>query len=239
MLARLRDRLRRTPVRAVVLAVRRGRERVRWALERTRAWGAWHERRQAQALQEWRRRPTSGSPPHLVKQAIVKEYARRHELRTLVETGTLHGDMLQGTRTAFTRQVSIELAPHLARRAAQRFAGQTRTRVLEGDSEQLLPEVLATLDGPALFWLDAHYSADDTARGRTDTPIEAELQAVLRHPVAGHVVLIDDVRSFGRGDYPAIETVERLVAELGADLSVEVADDILRIVPAVPPQTSS
>jgi hypothetical protein len=111
--------------------------------------------------------------------------------------------------------------------------------VLEGDSERRLPEVLAALDEPALFWLDAHYSADDTARGSTDTPIEAELQAVLRHPVRGHVILVDDVRSFGRGDYPSIEAVQRLVGQLRPDLAVEVADDILRIVPAAAPQISS
>jgi hypothetical protein len=231
VISKLRQRLRGTPLHALVRLLRSGRERARWRLEQTSAWDARAERRQHEALERWRASPTAGAPPQLVKQAIVKEYARRHGLLTLVETGTLHGDMLQNTCSVFRRSISIELSPHLARRAQQRFARTPSVTVLQGDSEQVLRDVLADLAEPALFWLDAHYSADDTARGRTDTPIEAELTALLQHPVRGHVLLIDDARAFGKGDYPSIDTVRELVAGQRPELSVEVAADVIRIAP--------
>ena len=229
-----RARLRGTPLHDAVRSVRAARERLRWRLERTSSWGSAVERRQADALRDWRARPGAGAPPALVKQAIVKEYARRFGLAVLVETGTLHGDMIEGTRRIFQRVVSVELAPHLARRATARFAAQPSVTILEGDSANVLPQVLAQLEEPALFWLDGHYSGDDTARGDQETPVRTELAAVLAHPVRDHVILIDDARAFGRGDYPTIDEIRAIVASSRPEFEVAVADDIIRIHPAAP-----
>ena len=41
-----------------------------------------------------------------------------------------------------------------------------------------VPELVRQLDGPALFWLDGHYSGGDTAKGELDTPVSAELESI-------------------------------------------------------------
>jgi hypothetical protein len=99
-----------------------------------------------------------------------------------------------------------------------------------GDSAVLLPRVLTGLTGPALFWLDGHYSGPGTARGAKDTPLEAELAAITSHPLAGHVVLIDDARELGQGDYPAVSEIERWVRARWPRATVEVREDIVRCV---------
>ena len=99
-----------------------------------------------------------------------------------------------------------------------------------GDSGAVLKKILEDLHQPALFWLDAHYSAGCTARGDKCTPIEEELNHVFKHEFARqHVLLIDDARTFtGKGDYPTLETVEAVVKKAGYG-SFSVEDDIIRV----------
>jgi hypothetical protein len=178
---------------------------------------------------QWRLAGRPVPPPPPVKQAIVKEYQRRFGLHTLVETGTFAGEMIAAVASCFDRIVSIELDPTWHARAVERFRGVKHVTLLQGDSGTKLPEVLATLAGPALFWLDAHYSGPVTARGALDSPIVQELAAIRAHPVAGHVVLIDDMRDFtGTGGYPTTVDLVSWIRGVDPGAVVEVRDDILR-----------
>lgn len=168
-------------------------------------------------------------PPPLVKQEIVKQYLRRFGLRVFVETGTFAAEMTAAVRGCVARVVSIELDPGWHARAVERFRGEPHVELLQGDSGTRLPEVLATLTEPALFWLDAHYSGSITARGVLDSPIAAELEAIRAHPVRGHVVLIDDLRDFnGTGGYPPAATLVAWLKAADPAAHVEIRDDILR-----------
>ena len=144
-------------------------------------------------------------PPHILKQRVVKEYADRFSIRTLVETGTYEGDMVAATRRKFNRIVSIELDETLWRNAKEKFARYEHISIIRGDSVEVLPGVVASVPRPCLFWLDAHYSGGITARGDVETPIMKELQVVLSRATEGDVILIDDARLFvGKNDYPTI-----------------------------------
>jgi hypothetical protein len=170
--------------------------------------------------------------PHLVKRKVIREHARRYRLQVFVETGTFTGDMLAAMIPYFDRLYSIELSLPLYQRAIDRFAAEQKVRVLQGDSGELVATILAELGEPALFWLDAHYSGGVTARGTLDSPVIAELEAILGHGLP-HVVLVDDARMFdGNGGYPTRDELSRLVARLGPRHTVAVADDLIRIVPA-------
>jgi hypothetical protein len=98
----------------------------------------------------------------------------------------------------------------------------------------VLPQIVAGLKKPALFWLDGHYSGDQTARGNLDTPVSQELQAILSAEVQGHVILIDDVRCFdGTHDYPHLDELLAAIRQDGR-YEAEVSADILRMVPRRP-----
>ena len=171
-------------------------------------------------------------PPHVVKTRTVREYGRRFGLRILVETGTYEGEMVRKCRGDFLRLHTIELDPTLATEAAQRLRRWPHIEVLVGDSVKRLPELLDRVREPALFWLDGHYSGGETARGARDTPLVEELEAIARHGVRGHVILIDDARCFGQGDYPSLDRVTRLALEVPGIERVDVAEDIFRATPA-------
>ena len=181
-------------------------------------------------LQWWLAGKPVPAPP-VVKQRTVIGYQRRYRLRTFVETGTYTGEMVQAMNGHVDRIVSIELAPALHAQTAARFAGQRHIRLLQGDSAALLPAVLDTLDGPALFWLDGHYMGGESGRGAEDTPVMAEMAALLGHPTRGHVVLIDDARLFdGTGGYPRIDAFPAWVRERRPGTEVTIDGDIIRCV---------
>jgi hypothetical protein len=178
---------------------------------------------------QWRLAGRPIPPPPPVKQAIVKDYQRRFKPRVFVETGTFAGNMIDAVRDRFERIVSIELDPGWHAQAVQRFRAHPHVTLLLGDSGVRLQDVLDSLREPALFWLDAHYSGPVTARGALDSPIVGELAAIRAHPVAGHVVLIDDMRDFtGRDGYPTVDALVAWIREGDAAAVVEVRDDILR-----------
>jgi hypothetical protein len=181
-------------------------------------------------LQWW----LAGKPipaPNVVKQRTVIGYQKRYRLRTFIETGTYTGEMVQALSGHVDRIVTIEVAPSLHARAVIRFAGQPSIRVLLGDSAALLPVVLASLDGPALFWLDGHYMGGESGRGTEDTPVIAEMTTLLEHGVRGHVVLIDDARLFdGTDGYPRLEAFTAWVEEARPGTRVTVDGDIIRCV---------
>jgi hypothetical protein len=182
------------------------------------------------AFAKWDQAGRPVPAPPIIKQTIVNEYRRRFGVRVLVETGTFRGEMIAAMLGRFDRIYSIELDDRWFENARRRFGRRLDVRLLHGDSGTRLREVLAEIDRPALFWLDAHYSGPATARGPLDTPIAQELEAIRAHPVQGHVILIDDVSYFtGRDGYPDLSA---LVGALRAEYPravVDVADDILRM----------
>src|SRR5437763_3899573 len=163
----------------------------------------------------WRGRPAGRATPHLVKRRVVRDYAKRFGSRILVETGTLFGDMLAAVARHFDELHSIELSPSLFEQAKLRFSRKKHVHLYNGDSATVLPQIVSALSGPALFWLDAHYSGGITARGAIDTPIVEELRCILGRDRHRHVVLIDDARCFDRGDkdYPSIDAVRALILQ--------------------------
>jgi len=179
----------------------------------------------------------SGPPPSVVKQVIVRAYGRAHGLRVLVETGTYMGDMVHAVRRDFDAIYSIELSPLHHAYARKRLAGSPNVHLLLGDSGEVLGKVLDGVSRPCLFWLDSHYSGGATARANVETPIVRELEAIAKHAVKSHVILIDDARDFdGRDDYPDLEALRALAARLFPGSAMDVETDIIRIVcqPAQP-----
>jgi hypothetical protein len=180
--------------------------------------------RRRRTVRAWHRdgRPVPAPPD--VKQALLIEYARGHELSSFVETGTFRGGTLAALRPHFRRLVSIELEPQLARNARRRFAPFKNVEVVEGDSGRELARIVAALDAPTLFWLDGHDSGDGTA---ATEPLREELGAVMAAP-AGSVVLIDDARSFTGSPRMTVDEIRSATAERYV---MEVRDDVIRLTP--------
>jgi hypothetical protein len=188
-------------------------------------------RRRARKLTKWTAAGRPMPPPGAYKQQVILQYARAFGPEVFIETGTYKGEMTQAASWTFSRVYSIELSEELFKKAEARFARDGHITIVQGDSQKRLPQLLEDIDQPCVFWLDAHYSGEKTGKAALDTPIGSELQALLDHNQAGHVMLIDDARLFvGENDYPTIAGLEELLGTR-PDLDWQLTDknDIIRI----------
>lgn len=180
----------------------------------------------------WSASGAPGPPPHFVKRATVRAYARRFGARTLVETGTYLGDMVEAMKDEFDRIYSIELGEELYRNACRRFQDHPEIVLLLGDSADVLRTVLPQLDDVTLFWLDGHWSEGITARGEKETPIVDELELILAARDRGDVILVDDAREVGTNPaYPTLDAMRGQVQSLRPRMEFSVAADIIRVTP--------
>ncbi|HEV3038718.1 MAG TPA: hypothetical protein VHA33_13160 [Candidatus Angelobacter sp.] len=178
----------------------------------------------------WQLRGKPVRSPHLLKQRTVREYAQRYQLRVLVETGTYYGEMVAAMKQDFDRIYSIEYDSQLAQRATKKFSRYAHIKILEGDSQQVVPELLKSISQPALFWLDAGYYGWAGLQGNQQR-LTTELEAILRHPLKGHVILMDDARGLnGENGAPTVAELKQRIESEFPERQVEVGHDILRIV---------
>lgn len=184
-------------------------------------------------IREWEKRGKCGEPPTLIKQKTVKEYAYLFNIDTLIETGTYIGQMVSATKDAFKEIFSIELDNKLFERAKKKFAHYPHIHIIHGNSGKILPEILASLKKPCLFWLDAHYSSGITAKADVETPIKEELKAILSHSIQNHVILIDDAHHFiGKNNYPTIKWLKDYILKHHSGWIFEIKNNIIRIHPS-------
>ena len=189
-------------------------------------------------IDDWLASPRVGPSPPTFRHWVIRRYAETLGLDTFIESGTCYGDTVAAVGDLFSAVYTIELAPVLYDRAVERFAGRANVHCMAGDTTVVLPDLLAGLARPALLWLDGHWSMADTARGEKETPIVAELEAVLARPER-HVILVDDARCFSGAmhdcdriheDYPSLAWVRDRA--LAAGYTYELADDVVRLVHA-------
>lgn len=175
---------------------------------------------------ELKGRPTP--PPHAYKQAVIEEYQKKFGYNLLVETGTYYGAMVDAQKKNFNKIISIELSKELFEIAKKRFKKYDNIKLYNGDSGEVLRTI--SLNEPAIFFLDGHYSGGATARGDKECPIFKEINAIFQISKLNHIIIIDDARCFiGQGDYPSIEELTNYIKKKDARYEIEVKCDIIRV----------
>lgn len=169
--------------------------------------------------------------PNAVKFRVVRHHVTAFRTPVFIETGTYLGSMTDFIARTGVQCHTIEIVPAIHERARQILARHRNVTLHLGDSGVVLPALLRKLDRPATFWLDGHYSGSFTGRSDLDSPVSAEVDAILSHHVPGHVILIDDAREFtGQGGYPRLS---ELLAHFEGHPTyrADVSTDIIRILP--------
>lgn len=182
-------------------------------------------------MTNWVRAGCPSPAPNVVKFHVVRSHVERYRTPIFVETGTYLGSMVEyiaATTGAKCHTIEIDEATY---HRAQKILSGRKIELLLGDSGKVLPELLKRIDRPATFWLDGHYSGSFTGRAEIDTPVSAELDAILEHPIKNHVILIDDARDFtGEDGYPRLcEVLAHF--DRHPDYKASVSADIIRIEP--------
>lgn len=120
----------------------------------------------------------------------------------------------------------MELSPELFLLSRQNLASCPNTKLYLGSSDKIFPRIFRNITSPTLFYLDGHWSEQNTAKGKSTTPIINEITAIKAQKKTDAVILVDDVRLFQKSLRP-----ERIhgTARDGYPLLNEVIKSILEI----------
>lgn len=167
-------------------------------------------------------------PPQSVKLAVIRHNLPNPHPGVFVETGTYYGDTVEAVKDMYSSVISIEVDATFHKNACARFAQDKNVQIVHGDCARKLPEVLAELQEPAVFWLDGHYSGGETGKGEIEDPILISLNQIAAHPVREHVIFIDDARTFdGREGRPDISEVFNCIKKIDSRYVIRVQSDII------------
>lgn len=135
------------------------------------------------------------------------ELFRKYLNPILIESGSFRGDGIQaGLDAGFRKIYSIELSEKYYDICCMRFRGMN-VHLIPGDSSEQMQELLSLIDENVTFWLDGHYSGEDTAIGKSNTPLLQELEIIKNHHIKNHKILIDDLRGW-RHDTHGFDTLD-------------------------------
>ncbi len=178
------------------------------------------------------------SPDGSLQRNFLSDLKQTFSLTTFVETGTYLGATTDVARSVFSEVHSIELSTELHEKARERFLGDSRVHLYQGDSATNLSQVVRNIEGASLLWLDAHYSEGITACGKTNTPILEELGTIVKNGHQNPVILIDDLRIFQKPtqappansslyNYPSLMEVYAAILDIAPDYQLFVYGDIV------------
>ena len=142
--------------------------------------------------------------------------------KVFVETGSSWGIGIDMALNAgFKTIYSIEFSKDLFNHCAKRFESRPEVILFWGDSGPLLYDIIKEIDEPITFWLDAH-TAENGPEWPKHSPIMEELEAIKRHPIKTHTILIDDVRLFGTElfDYVILPEITNKILEINPDYEI-------------------
>jgi hypothetical protein len=153
-----------------------------------------------------------------VPQRLVADLAIALGISVAVETGTFRGGSTRKLAAVVDRVISIELSEELHEQALHSgLADVPGVTLLQGSSIDILPGVVRDLAGPAIYWLDGHWTEGaGTAGFQKQCPVLDEIAAIDGGADSKRsCILIDDARfhlgapppPYRRSDWPTFPVV--------------------------------
>ncbi len=145
----------------------------------------------------------------------IQELIDIFEIQAGIETGTYLGETTAELAQILPTVHSIEISPtsHLqAKRNLDELNLSDKVSLHLGNSPEVLGQILGSIDGPILFYLDAHW--------QKYWPLQDELKAIAKLRKGKDVIVIHDFfvpgsglgyDSYLRVNFPALKILEKVI----------------------------
>ena len=99
----------------------------------------------------------------------------------------------------FEKLYTIELSSKLFNLCKKRYKKKyPNIEFIFGDSSNVLVSLCPKIKDNSIFFLDGHYSGENTAKGLKDCPLYEESEAIYNYFQNEALIIIDDYRLFGK-----------------------------------------
>ena len=166
-----------------------------------------------------------------IRRFDVLDIRTTYDINTFVETGTLHGDGVDfAVSSGFENIISIEIDHELSDLAKKKYVNHPNVNIVEGNSFEILLNLIPTLKNNCLFWLDAHFPGADVYKRAYDSepnmdirlPLEKELDIILEHRQNfTDVIIADDLWLYEDEDKCEIGKFDIHMEKCGHDITRE------------------
>ena len=113
-----------------------------------------------------------------------------------IESGTFMGETIFALEHYFDKLYTIELSEKYYNDTTKKYNGNKINFIL-GDSSTVFGSLLPNITEKCIFFLDGHWSGNDTGRSTVDCPLNEEI-AHINHLFKNEaIIIIDDFRLFG------------------------------------------
>jgi len=135
-----------------------------------------------------------------------------YNIENFVETGTGIGEVVRSIYQ-INKDInihSIEIVKEIYQRNKDELSNLKNVNLHLGRSSDVLPEIVPSLKGNTLFWLDAHFPGADFGLAKYGDekdddkrlPLKSELEIIVRSKdVTNDVFVVDDLRIYEDGPF--------------------------------------
>jgi len=177
-----------------------------------------------------------------INKPLIHKLATEFNIQNFIETGTYLGGTSSWAAGIFKEVHTIELSEEIYKETSARYKDLKNLHFHFGDSKDILPQIVPSIQGSAVFWLDGHWCGRNTGGKYNECPIMDELAQAVQ--VKDSVILIDDLRYFlgpspyDHGEnYPTVDSVMRFLMKALPDNFITFHDDTLICAPLATKQT--
>ena len=169
---------------------------------------------------------------------FIKEFIKGNKSLIFIETGTFYGTTSEWASKLFKVVYTIEKETHFFQAAEKKFIN-TNVNCINGASSTCLSSILKNIDDTVIFWLDAHWSCEDTSGEEKECPLLEEI-SIINKWNRDCVILIDDASDFlcsppkphKPDHWPSISEVINKLNDISSDRFIVVIHDVIIAVPA-------